>query len=89
MTVVELAKQVAENEGVPKGTTQKITRAVFALIEAEVRAGRKVNIQGFGSFTPRFTPERTMRNPRTGDPVLVPAKTRLAFKPSSLTTVSE
>ncbi len=41
----------------------------------------RVEIRGFGSFSLHFRPERVGRNPKTGDPVHIPAKHVPHFKP--------
>jgi len=50
-----------------------------AITETLVRGGR-VEIRGFGSLTTHTVPERTSRNPKTGAPVPVPPRRRIAFK---------
>lgn len=39
-------------------------------------------IRGFGTFRTKIQPARTRRNPRTGEPVNVPAREVLTFKMS-------
>ena len=46
--------------------------------------GEEIEVRGFGSFRFRNRPPRSGRNPRTGDPVKVPPKKVLYFKPSKL-----
>ncbi len=43
--------------------------------------GQRIEIRGFGSFTLRYRPPRIGRNPRTGEPVPLPAKHVPHFKP--------
>ena len=59
-------------------------QAVKALQDAIVDAlvqGQRIEIRGFGSFSIHHRPERTGRNPRSGESVLVPAKRLPHFKP--------
>ena len=59
-------------------------QAVKALQDAIVDAlvqGQRIEIRGFGSFSIHHRPERTGRNPRSGESVLVPAKRVPHFKP--------
>lgn len=59
-------------------------QAVKALQDAIVDAlvqGQRIEIRGFGSFSIHHRPERTGRNPRIGESVLVPAKRLPHFKP--------
>lgn len=51
-----------------------------ALTEA-LSQGRRAEIRGFGSFTVHYRPAKVARNPKTGEPVPVPAKYVPHFKP--------
>ena len=42
--------------------------------------GERVELRGFGSFALNYRPARNGRNPRTGEPVKVPAKYTPHFK---------
>lgn len=42
--------------------------------------GDRIEIRGFGSFALNYRPPRTGRNPKTGEPVKVPAKYMPHFK---------
>jgi integration host factor subunit beta len=44
-------------------------------------AGGRVEIRGFGAFTTNYRPPRIGRNPKTAEPVPVPAKFVPHFKP--------
>ena len=44
-------------------------------------AGQRIEIRGFGSFTSVPRPARMARNPRTGEPVAIPARHVPHFKP--------
>jgi DNA-binding protein HU-beta len=59
-----------------------VLNAVLEAIVDSVQAGEPVVLAGFGSFSPKVTSARTCRNPSTGEPVQVPAKATLRFKPS-------
>lgn len=43
--------------------------------------GERIEIRGFGSFALHYLPPRQGRNPKTGEPVAVPSRYRLRFKP--------
>ncbi len=42
---------------------------------------RIIAIVGFGTLTPRSQNTRLARNPKTGTPVQIPARTTVKFKP--------
>jgi len=44
-------------------------------------SGRRIEIRGFGSFSLHYRPPRLGRNPKSGDPVSLPAKHVPHFKP--------
>jgi integration host factor subunit beta len=44
-------------------------------------SGQRIEIRGFGSFSLHFRPPRLGRNPKSGDPVSLPAKYVPHFKP--------
>ena len=46
--------------------------------------GDGIELRGFGTFKVRHRKARTGRNPRTGEPVEVPARDVPVFKPSRL-----
>ena len=58
--------------------------AVKVMLEqmtACLAGGGRIEIRGFGSFTLRFRPARTGRNPNTGTSVSLPARYAPHFKP--------
>ncbi len=62
--------------GVVGGTKADSDRAVEAIIEAitnSLKDGEDVSIAGLGIFSAKERAARTARNPRTGEPVQVPA----------------
>jgi integration host factor subunit beta len=44
-------------------------------------SGERIEIRGFGSFSLHYRPPRVGRNPKSGDPVSLPAKHVPHFKP--------
>jgi nucleoid DNA-binding protein len=73
MTKAELVDQVAATVPLTKHQTETvITGFLQGLMEA-LQAGDHVELRGFGSFRLRHRQAREGRNPRTGDPVPIPA----------------
>lgn len=67
------------------GQRQEAEKAVSRFIEAlkhAVRRGEKVVLSGFGSFHPKIRKAQNRRNPKTLEPVHVPAKRTVKFIPS-------
>ena len=44
--------------------------------------GNQVSLADFGNFLVRLTPPRTARNPQTGQPLQIPSKKKVSFRPS-------
>lgn len=50
----------------------------------ESRKVTAIKISGFGNFVVRAKPQRTGRNPQTGEPIPISARRVLTFKPSQV-----
>ncbi len=83
MNRTELAEQVASKTGLDRRQSEAAVEAVTASIVAEIKAGNRVSIFGFGSFERRDRAARTARNPQTQETVKVPASKTVAFKPAA------
>ncbi len=80
ITKADLVDLVAENAGIPSKTADEIVQVVFDGIIGALHRDEKVELRGFGSFRTRQREERTGRNPKTGEAVVVPAKRVPFFK---------
>ncbi len=80
MTKAELVDKVAAAIQLPKHQTDTVVNLFLQCITDALRAGDKVELRGFGSFRLRHRQPRTGRNPKTGDPVPIPAKQVPWFK---------
>ena len=78
----DVVDAVASRLGRPKTEVAPAVDAVFTVITEALVNGEKVAISGFGNFDPRSVAERTARNPRTGESVVVPAHIAAKFKAS-------
>ena len=47
-------------------------------------AGNRIEVRGFGVFSTRYRPPRMSRNPKTGNPVALPGRHAVHFKPGNL-----
>jgi integration host factor subunit beta len=81
MTKAELIERVSgQVQTLTKRQTEIIVNAVFGSIKDTLARGEKIEIRGFGSFRLRQRRSREGRNPKTGTPVMVPAKRIPFFK---------
>ena len=62
-------------------TLNDLVEIVFESIIETLNQGEKIELRGFGSFRVRERGARRGRNPKTGDPVSIPAKRVPYFKP--------
>ena len=81
MTKAELVDEVARAAELNKRDAEVIVETVFDSIIGALHKGEKVELRGFGSFRTRERGPRRGRNPKTGEPVDVPAKRVPYFKP--------
>jgi integration host factor subunit beta len=81
MTKAELVEEVARAAELNKRDAEVIVETVFDSIISALQKGEKVELRGFGSFRTRERGPRRGRNPKTGEPVDVPAKRVPYFKP--------
>ena len=80
MNKTELIATVAEKAELSKKDSEKAVAAVFDAITESLKAGDKVALVGFGTFDVKDRPERTGKNPRTGEPVAIAATRVTTFK---------
>jgi integration host factor subunit beta len=71
----------AENPGLTLADVENIVDCFFEEVSAQLAAGGRVELRGFGSFSTRARDGRTGRNPRTGDAVEIGSKRVPYFKP--------
>ncbi len=85
MTKSELIALLAEKPTVISNnlTIKEVDDAVNSILNAMTTAlafGSRIEIRGFGSFSLNYRPPRVGRNPKSGQPVQVPAKLVPHFK---------
>ena len=82
MNKTELIANVAEKTGLTKKDAERVISATFETITANLVAGEKVQISGFGNFEVKAREARVGRNPRTKETIQIPATRLPAFRPS-------
>ncbi|MFZ8831575.1 MAG: HU family DNA-binding protein [Thermodesulfobacteriaceae bacterium] len=81
MNKAELVKRMAEIAGTTKVNAEKLLDAFMQAVEEALANGDKVVLVGFGSFQVVTRAEREGRNPKTGEPIKIPAKKVPKFVP--------
>lgn len=74
MNKAELIGKVAEDVGITKTLAGDVLNSFVKNIQDSLKAGEKVTLIGFGTFTVSQRKARTGRNPQTGKKMKIPAK---------------
>lgn len=83
MNKSELTSKIAEGAGLTKTDAKKALDATIEAITEALRAGEKVALIGFGTFSVSERPERQGINPLTKESITIAAKKVAKFKPGS------
>ncbi|MHA6332281.1 MAG: integration host factor subunit beta [Erythrobacter sp.] len=70
-----------DNPDLRADEVEQVVDIFFEEITQRLAEGGRVELRGFGAFSTREREARQGRNPRTGEPVDVPAKRVPYFKP--------
>ena len=80
MTKTDLINYVAEEAVLSKADATRALDAVMSGITEGLKKEKKVALTGFCTFTAKDKPASTGRNPRTGEPVTIAARTAVTVK---------
>ncbi len=80
MNKTELVEKIAEKSELSKKDAEKALNAFIDAVTEAVAKDDKVQLIGFGTFERRRREERAGRDPRTGNPITIPASNTPAFK---------
>ena len=84
MNKLQLTDAVAQSTGMTKKDASAAVSAVLDAIVDALTSGDDVKITGFGGFEVKTREARTGRNPRTGEPVEIPASKYVSFSAGSV-----
>ena len=84
MIKADLINQIAKEMNISKQEAETGVNLFFQMIKDALQRGEEIELRGFGSFRVRQRHARSGRNARAGEPVKVPPKKVLYFKPSKL-----
>ena len=80
MNKTEFINAVAEKSGLSKVDAKKAVEAFVETVSSELKEGGKVALLGFGSFSVAEKSARKGVNPKTKQPVEIPARKSVKFK---------
>ncbi len=81
MTKADLVEKIAGNANMTKAAAERALNAVLEAIAAGLNQEEKLTLVGFGSFVVENRKARQGRNPRTGEPITIPASRSVKFRP--------
>jgi DNA-binding protein HU-beta len=92
MTKAELIERVHGRKQLPRDLTKKMVARIVDAVFTEVgdyfirtrvtrNQAAKLTYPGFGTFSKRRRPPRTVRNPQTGAPIEIPPQETITFSP--------
>jgi DNA-binding protein HU-beta len=84
MNKIELIASIAEDSKLNKAVVKQVVEGFISTIQKELKNGRRVTLIGHGSY---YVIEKSARigvNPRTKEPIKIPAKKVVKFKPASM-----
>lgn len=84
MSRTQVIERLATTLGTSKSQATLLLDAVLREIERGVNEDGRVTLTGFGMFEKRETRAHVGRDPRTGQPVPIPVRKRIAFRQSVL-----
>ncbi len=79
MTKTELIQALAETASLEKKQAKAFLEGLTALVEKNVKKGGEVPLKGLGKFRVVKRKARMGRNPATGEPIKIAAKTVVKF----------
>ncbi|MDO4503875.1 MAG: HU family DNA-binding protein [Clostridia bacterium] len=80
MNKAELIAMIAEKSGLTKKDAEMSLNAFIDVVTEELQDGGKIQLIGFGTFEVHDRKERMGHDPRTGNPIKIPASKSPVFK---------
>ncbi len=80
MTKADLIEKIAAKAKISKKASNVALNTFVGSVTTALKKGDRVALVGFGTFSVTKRKARTARNPRTGEPIHVPARKAPKFK---------
>jgi DNA-binding protein HU-beta len=80
LTQTEIVNNLAEKTGMKKTEVKSFFDALAGLATSEVKSNGEFTLPGFGKLVKATRKAREGRNPATGKPIKIPAKTTVKFR---------
>lgn len=89
MTKLEISRELAERKDMPLADAIKAVDGVIDIMKDAFKNGRNVYLRCLGSFVIKERKEKTGRNPRTGEVIIIPAHKEVKFNQSQSLIVKQ
>jgi nucleoid DNA-binding protein len=76
----DLVEELMEKDDLSRAFAEDVVDHVVEGIQGALRRGEKVTFRGIGIFSVVETKPRMGRNPKTGEPVKIPARKKVKFR---------
>jgi DNA-binding protein HU-beta len=83
MNKQELISLISGKTGLTKTDAKKGLDATVEAVSEALKAGDRISLVGFGSFSVSERGSRSGRNPKTGKEIMIPAKKIVKFRPGA------
>ena len=80
MIKLDIINEVVNKTGITKTKAEMAVETVFESMKRALSKGDRIELRGFGVFNVRPRKTGIGRNPRTGDPIDIPASKQPKFK---------
>lgn len=81
MTKADLVEKIAGKANLTKAAAERALNAFLEAVTESLVKEEKLTLTGFGTFVAEHRKARKGRNPRTGDPITIPASKIVKFRP--------
>lgn len=83
MSKTDLVNYIAEETGLTKADASRALEAMMSGVVKGLKEKGKVTLTGFCTFTAKQKEAKMGRNPKTGEPVKIPARVAATIKAGS------
>lgn len=83
MNKAELVDAIASESGLTKADAERAVKGFVGAVGKALKAGDRISLVGFGSFSVSNRAAREGRNPQTGKTIKIAAKNVVKFKAGS------
>lgn len=83
----DLVTSIATSAQISKSAAERGLNGLLSSLAAAMSDGKRVTLNGFGSFTIVVRASRTGRNPKTGETVRIPSRRMVKFRPGKSLSV--